>query len=130
MITTTQRRFLLQNIMDPDCDREAVVLKWWILSRLLKGETNADQIYMESECGDQAMYLALHRLVKSKFVVGISPYDESIHGLTHRGWMYRLADNASAKRLAEIAVLKAVSWNPHLWEVNTVVPIEQDIAQN
>jgi DNA-binding PadR family transcriptional regulator len=126
---TSKRRFLIRNLMDADSDREAVMLKWWILSRLLKGEMTADQIYKESECGDQAMYLALHRLVKSKFVEGQSPYDDD-NDMTHKRWRYRLSDTAAARRLANIAVIKARHWDPNKWEVNTVLPRETVNAPN
>lgn len=130
-LTKTNWRFLVRNLMDTACDAEARALRWWILSRLrMYGEMNASQIYMQSECGDQAMYLALHRLVKAKLISGFSPYDERCQDSTHRDWVYRLADRTGVNAISRVACVKAQSWDPNKWDVNTVCGSETVLPEH
>ena len=93
-------------------------MKWWILKRLKAGETTADEIYKDSECGDQAMYLALHDLIKNKLIVGPDPFENG--GSNHNQWKYELAVNNSAEFFSDVAEYMAAKWDPNKWGVNTV----------
>ena len=96
---------------------------------MLKGEMNADQIYTQSECTDQAMYLALYRLVKSKFVAGPSPYDED-SPRSHCNWTYQLRETRVADKLARIAVIKSRAWDPKIYAVSSLDMESQPHAAN
>lgn len=93
---------------------EAAELKWWILDHLRQGPSNADVIYDKSQCGDTAMYLALHQLCVDDMIWGLSPYDEeSPH--THKEMVYSLQKNGAATFFADAAVEMAKHWNPDAW---------------
>ena len=94
---------------------EATSLKWWILRRLKLGPVNADQIYEESECGDTAMYLALHELVINNLIEGISPYDEECP-LKHTQMRYALKGNQAAEFFSAVSDDMAHDWDPKRWE--------------
>lgn len=96
---------------------EASVLKWWILNHLQKGPCDAQTIYELSECGDQAMYLALHELVNNKLIEGLSPFDTELRGTSHREWVYWLADNDSAKFFAGASISMSERWDPDEWNI-------------
>lgn len=102
---------------------EAKELKWWILDfvnkRLL---VTADEIYKESECGDIAMYLALHELVTNGLIEGTSPYDESMRGTKHTEWEYSRSRAGAASFFSGVAVGMSKAWDPDKWSVNTVLP--------
>lgn len=105
---------------------EASQLKWWILKRVKFGDCTADDIYKESECGDIAMYLALHELVINNLIIGPNPYDRepgsfNAHG-GHTNMHYKLANNQAAHFFADSAKNMAERWDPTVWSVNTVSP--------
>ena len=105
---------------------EASQLKWWILKRIKFGDCTADDIYKESECGDIAMYLALHELVINKLIIGPDPYDGNDDAFNphggHTNMHYKLANNDAARFFTDTATFQAESWDPDVWAVNTVSP--------
>jgi hypothetical protein len=102
---------------------EAAQLKWWILHHVDKKRLiTADDIYKESECGDIAMYLALHELVVNNYIEGLSPYDERMKGRNHHQMQYRRAMNSAAMFFSHAAEGMAKRWDPTVWSVNTVMP--------
>jgi len=93
---------------------EAKSLKWWILTYLDKHtHATADELYEHSECGDMALYLALHELVIRDLIEGMSPYDVRRTG-NHRDWQYRRAMNNQAMFFT--AAAESMSWNPKEWD--------------
>jgi len=102
---------------------EASLLKWWILKRIKFGSCTADDIYKESECGDIAMYLALHELVINSLIIGPDPYDRAEdtfnpHG-GHTKMRYKLAGSDAAIFFSDAAMMgQAELWNPDEWAVH------------
>jgi hypothetical protein len=102
---------------------EANQLKWWILHYIDKKKlVSADDIYKESQCGDIAMYLALHELVVNDLIEGFSPYDDRSKGRNHHEMQYRRAMNNAAMFFSHAAESMSQRWDPDMWAVNTVRP--------
>jgi|GEM_PF-5681055 len=102
---------------------EAEELKWWVLHYIdQKKLVTADDIYKDSECGDIAMYLALHQLVTRNLIEGLSPYDERSKGHNHHQMQFRRAMNDQAMLFSHAAERMAKDWDPNKWGVNTVCP--------
>jgi hypothetical protein len=92
---------------------EATALMMWILQFVNDNSpVTADQIYEKSECGDIAMYLALHHLVTNGMIKGPSPYHEDQEGTKHTEWVYK--KNPHMEGMPGIMGM-AKHWNPEDW---------------
>jgi len=109
---------------------EAASLKWWIMKEIAKRPMTADDIYKESECGDIAMYLALHELVNTGILLGISPYDVSAPN-SHKDMHYKLSDAGSAQFFTGAAE-HVCAWDSDVWnryEVTNEISENDDRAR-
>jgi hypothetical protein len=95
---------------------ESKALKWWILNYVDKRTSvTADDIYRDSECGDIAMYLALHDLVINGLIEGPSPYQEELRGTKHEYWIYKKALGGNAQFFTAVSRDMAKAWDPEEW---------------
>jgi len=99
-----------------DQDQKVCVIchqeEWWVLHYIdQKKLVTADDIYKDSECGDIAMYLALHQLVTRNLIEGLSPYDERSKGHNHHQMQFRRAMNDQAMLFSHAAERMAKDWD-------------------